>query len=189
MVGLRGGREESCAVAVDIWTERFYMRGRRRVPRHVALSFHPFVFSRQRRDANESRHYSIQLSRYPILLQLEESTQIPKAYGVIIAIAVFLSTIFINSLALPVSNFVGWALPAYLSHIAIDTPQTGDDVQWLTYWTVFGFFTFLESLALRPVLYYVPYYFPIKTAFVLWLQLPATRVSFPAGPRKRWCHG
>jgi hypothetical protein len=45
----------------------------------------------------------------------------------------------------------------------------------LTYWTVFGFFNFLESFALRMVLYYFPFYFVFKTAFVLWLQLPATR--------------
>jgi receptor expression-enhancing protein 5/6 len=116
-----------------------------------------------------------ELSRYPILLQLEEKTNIPKSYGVLIAAATFLSTIFINTLALPVSNIVGFAFPAYLSFRALETPGHEDDVQWLTYWVVFGFFTFLESFALRMVLYYFPYYFPVKTAFVLWLQLPATR--------------
>jgi len=116
-----------------------------------------------------------ELTRYPVMVQLEEKTQVPKAYGALGACAVFLSAIFINSLALPVSNLVGWALPAYLSYRALESPGHEDDIQWLTYWTVFGFFTFLESVALRLVLYYVPYYFPIKTAFVLWLQLPNTK--------------
>ena len=66
---------------------------------------------------------------------------------------------------------------AYLSFRAIESPQTQDDVQWLTYWAVFGFFNFLESFALRIVLYYLPWYFAFKTIFVLWLQLPAFRVS------------
>ena len=82
-----------------------------------------------------------------------------------------------NPLAAPISNLIGWGLPAYLSFRAIESPGTQDDVQWLTYWVVFGFFVFLESFALRVVLYYFPWYFVFKSAFVLWLQLPAFRVS------------
>jgi receptor expression-enhancing protein 5/6 len=136
---------------------------------------HPAVQQAHQSFAQYIAQLDKELSKYPILNQLEAKTQVPKAYGALIAAAFFLSTIFINTLALPVSNLVGWALPAYLSHRAIETPGQDDDTQWLTYWTVFGFFTFIESLALRPVLYYIPYYFPIKTAFVLWLQLPTTR--------------
>jgi len=136
---------------------------------------HPAVQQAHQSLAQYVAQLDKELSRYPILLQLEEKTQVPKAYGVLIATAFFLSTIFINTLALPVSNLVGWALPAYLSYRAIESPGHEDDIQWLTYWTVFGFFTFLESVALRVVLYYVPYYFPIKTAFILWLQLPNTK--------------
>ncbi|KAJ7859488.1 TB2/DP1, HVA22 family-domain-containing protein [Mycena olivaceomarginata] len=54
-------------------------------------------------------------------------------------------------------------------------PAPQDDIQWLTYWVVFGFFNFLESFALRVVLYYLPWYFAFKTVFILWLQLPAFR--------------
>jgi len=44
--------------------------------------------------------------------------------------------IFFNmfGLASPVSNLIGWALPAYLSVQAIESPGTNDDKQWLTYW-------------------------------------------------------
>jgi receptor expression-enhancing protein 5/6 len=37
-------------------------------------------------------------------------------------------------LASPVSNLIGWALPAYFSVHAIESPGTNDDKQWLTYW-------------------------------------------------------
>jgi hypothetical protein len=37
-------------------------------------------------------------------------------------------------LASPVSNLIGWALPAYLSVQAIESPSQNDDKQWLTYW-------------------------------------------------------
>lgn len=117
-----------------------------------------------------------QLTKYPVLNTLEQRTQVPKTYAVIggLLFIVFLHTF--NALAAPISNLVGWGLPAYLSFKAIESPSPHDDVQWLTYWVVFGFFNFLESFALRLVLYYVPWYFALKSLFIVWLQLPAFRV-------------
>lgn len=118
----------------------------------------------------------LQLSKYPALNHLEERTQVPKTYAVIggVVLLIFLHTF--NSFAAPVSNLVGWGLPAYLSFKAIETPTPHDDVQWLTYWVVFGYFNFLESFAIRLVLHYVPWYYALKSIFVVWLQLPAFRV-------------
>lgn len=44
--------------------------------------------------------------------------------------------IFFNmfGLAQPVSNLIGWGLPAYLSIHALESPGQNDDKQWLTYW-------------------------------------------------------
>lgn len=116
-----------------------------------------------------------ELGKYPILNNIEQRTQVPKTFLVIGAAVLMSLLIFINALASPVSNLVGWALPAYLSFKAIESPAHEDDIQWLTYWVVFGFFNFLESFALRAVLYYFPFYYAFKTIFVLWLQLPATK--------------
>ena len=118
-----------------------------------------------------------QLTKYPVLNTLEQRTQVPKAYAVIGALIFVVVLHTFNSLAAPISNLVGWGLPAYLSFKAIESPSAHDDVQWLTYWVVFGFFNFLESFALRVVLYYVPWYFAFKSLFIVWLQLPAFRVS------------
>lgn len=111
-----------------------------------------------------------------MLNTFEQHTQVPKTFlaiGVIFLLALFH---FINPLAAPVSNLVGWALPAYLSFKALERPAPQDDVQWLTYWVLFGFFNFAESIALGLILYYVPWYYAFKTIFVLWLQLPNVRV-------------
>jgi len=116
-----------------------------------------------------------ELSKYPVLNTFEQRSQVPKAYAVIGTILLLGTLHLINPLAAPVSNLIGWGLPAYLSFKAIESPGTRDDIQWLTYWVVFGFFNFLESFALRLVLYYFPWYFTFKTGFVLWLQIPAFR--------------
>lgn len=48
--------------------------------------------------------------------------------------AVFLVFFNLFGLASPISLLIGYALPAYLSLQAIETPSTNDDKQWLTYW-------------------------------------------------------
>ncbi|KAL0950512.1 hypothetical protein HGRIS_007321 [Hohenbuehelia grisea] len=116
-----------------------------------------------------------ELTKYPVLTSLEQRTQVPKAYAVIGGVVLLALLHLVNPLAAPVSNLIGWGLPAYLSFRAIESPGAQDDVQWLTYWVVFGFFNFLESFALRVVLYYLPWYFAFKTVFIVWLQLPAFR--------------
>lgn len=48
----------------------------------------------------------------------------------------FVGLIFFNlfGLASPISGLLGYALPAYLSIQALESPSTNDDKQWLTYW-------------------------------------------------------
>lgn len=98
----------------------------------------------------------------------------PQAYGVLGAGAVFSSLIFFNIFAGFLSNLLGWALPAYLSLKALETPGHDDDTQWLTYWVIFGGFNFLESLSTLIVAWF-PYYYTFKTIFILYLILPSTR--------------
>jgi len=139
------------------------------------MSTHPAVVHVQKQASYYVNQIDKELSKYPAANQLEARTQVPKAYAAIGSAALLGLLLFVNALALPVSNLIGWALPAYLSFKAIESPQHEDDVQWLTYWSVFGLFNFIESVALRVVLFYFPFYFVFKTAFILWLQLPATR--------------
>ncbi|QRV88312.1 YOP1 protein [Ceratobasidium sp. AG-Ba] len=115
------------------------------------------------------------LSQYPAMNTLEQRTGVPKTYLAAGGVGLMFLLVSVNALAAPASNLVGWLLPAYLSMKAIETPSGRDDVQWLTYWVIFGFLTYLESFALRIVLYYFPWYFAAKTIFVIWLQLPQTK--------------
>ncbi|TFK71741.1 hypothetical protein BDN72DRAFT_418271 [Pluteus cervinus] len=139
------------------------------------IQSHPTFIQVQNKASQHLQQLDKELSKYPVFNTFEQRTQLPKTYAFLGGALVFVFLHFINPLASPVSNLVGWALPAYLSFKAIESPSPSDDVQWLTYWVVFGFFNFLESFALRLVLYYVPWYYVFKTIFILWLQLPAFR--------------
>lgn len=81
------------------------------------------------------------------LNRLEAQTSVPKAYAVLGVGAVFTTAIWFNIAAGFLSNLLGFAVPAYFSLKALETPGHDDDVQWLTYWVIWGAFTFLESLS------------------------------------------
>ncbi|KAK4686705.1 receptor expression-enhancing protein 5/6, partial [Tremellales sp. Uapishka_1] len=138
---------------------------------------HPYTQQASKFASGQVNALDAELSKFPILRDLESRTRVPKAYGVLGLAFTFVVLIFFNmfGLASPVSNLIGWALPAYLSVQAIESPGTNDDKQWLTYWVVFGSLNLLESAAIRPLLYWVPMYFVFKTVFTVWLMLPATR--------------
>ncbi|PFH48204.1 hypothetical protein AMATHDRAFT_6011 [Amanita thiersii Skay4041] len=136
---------------------------------------HPLFIQAQTRVNYYVSQLDKELSKYPALIHLEQRTQVPKTYLVLGGLTLLAILHMINPLAAAVSNLVGWALPAYLSFKAIETPTPDDNVQWLTYWVIFAFLNFVESFALRLVLYYVPWYFALKTIVIIWLQLPAFR--------------
>lgn len=138
---------------------------------------HPYVkranaFAQQNLNALDK-----QLSQYPVLTDLEARTNVPKTYGVLILTLVAAASIFLNvfGLAQVISQLIGYLPAAYFSAKALETPSPHDDKQWLTYWLIFGLFTVSESILLRAILYYFPFYFVTKTVFIIWLMLPQTR--------------
>ena len=90
------------------------------------------------------------------------------------ATSLFVTSLPTDSAAGFLTNLIGFFIPAYFSLKALESPQPQDDIQWLTYWVVFGMFTFLETFS-SIVLYYVPWYYTIKTLAIVWLMLPQTQ--------------
>lgn len=71
------------------------------------------------------------------------------------------------------SNIVGFVIPAYFSVLALRTRTSADDSQLLTYWIVFAFLNVLEFWS-KTILYLVPFYWFLKTVFLLYIALPQT---------------
>ncbi|KAF9376636.1 ER membrane protein DP1/Yop1 [Podila verticillata] len=113
-----------------------------------------------------------ELQKVPQLNQLELATGVPKTYFVLGAASFFTLMIFFNIAGQLFSNLLGFAYPAYRSFKALESPGKDDDKQWLTYWTVYGFVSIIESFT-DFLLYWFPFYFFLKTVFLLWLMVPS----------------
>lgn len=78
-----------------------------------------------------------------------------------------------------VVNLCSFLLPSLYSYKALEA-QHGWEV-WLTYWVVFGAFTVVEHWTFYLVSR-IPFWVLFKLAFVIWLQLPQTRVCSAPHP-------
>ncbi|KAF4120188.1 receptor expression-enhancing protein 5/6 [Geosmithia morbida] len=111
-----------------------------------------------------------ELSKYPVLNNLEKQAGVPKAYAALGAAALYFLFIVFNIGGQLLTNIAGFIIPGYYSLNALFSSSSSDDTQWLTYWVVFSAFTVLESLI--SIVYWFPFYFAFKFAFLLWLSLP-----------------
>lgn len=102
---------------------------------------------------------------------MEEKFDVPKAI-LFVAAASFLSIfVFLVGGAKLIGDLIGFVYPAYMSFKAIDTVDTADNTQWLTYWVVFSLFSIVEQTAYI-LTTFIPFYFWIKICFFLWLYHP-----------------
>lgn len=108
---------------------------------------------------------------------LDEKAGIPKAktYAVVAFAVLYLLLLVFNVAGSLLTNLLGFLYPAYQSYKAIESTGKEDDTQWLTYWTVFGFFNVVETWV-DILLQWLPFYWLIKTAIILYLALPQLRV-------------
>lgn len=61
-----------------------------------------------------------------------------------------------------------------MSFTAIESEGKDDDAQWLMYWVVFAKFSILEGTVMF-LLEYIPFYYVVKTVFMVWLFHPKFR--------------
>lgn len=93
---------------------------------------------------------------------------------VVIGLSVALFFTFIGYFEHYITNVVGIIYPAYWSIKAIESQETDDDKQWLTYWVVFSLFSIIDLFS-GFVLKFIPFYFFFKLIFLIWLFMPNFR--------------
>ena len=113
------------------------------------------------------------LDRYDLLNSAHEKTGQPRIYLVLGALSVtFILVSAVLGLAF-VSNLFAF-YPVYSSFKALRSASTADDQFWLTYWTVYGTLTLFESL-IDGVFFWLPLYYVLKIALLIWLFHPNSR--------------
>ncbi|GAB5034591.1 receptor accessory protein 5 [Nannochloropsis oceanica] len=111
------------------------------------------------------------LDKYPAMKVVEEKTKVPKEYIVCGAgFVVFMFLLFSNGAGF-LCNVIGFLFPAYYSFKAIESSNKEDDKQWLVYWVVYSFFTIIEAFV-SVILYWIPFYYAFKLAFLVYLGYP-----------------
>lgn len=73
-----------------------------------------------------------ELSKYPLLNDLEAKTGVPKAYAALGLGSFYCFFVFFNIGGQFLTNIAGFALPTYYSLQALFTLNKSDDTQWLT---------------------------------------------------------
>jgi receptor expression-enhancing protein 5/6 len=113
------------------------------------------------------------LDSIPILQKAEDTTKVPKEYLVLVVGTLLSIIVFFGIGAGSLCSITGFVYPAFKSFNAIESKMKGDDQQWLIYWVVFGFFSVIETFS-DFLLYWIPFYYAFKLAFLLWMMLPQT---------------
>ncbi|XP_065874588.1 HVA22-like protein k isoform X2 [Euphorbia lathyris] len=67
---------------------------------------------------------------------------------------------------------VGVVLPVYSTFKAIEGKNQNEQQKWLIYWAAYGSLSLVEVFADK-LLSWVPMYYHVKFAFLVWLQLPS----------------
>lgn len=70
-----------------------------------------------------------QLSKYPVLANLERQTNVPKVYVILGLVGIYFFLVFFNIAGEFLVNFAGFLLPGYYSLQALFTSGTQDDTQ------------------------------------------------------------
>jgi receptor expression-enhancing protein 5/6 len=102
--------------------------------------------------------------------------KVPKEYLVLGGGLLFVILVFFGIGAATLCSIIGFLYPAYQSLLAIENKNKGDDVQWIVYWVLYSFFSIIETFQ-NFILYWIPFYYAFKLAFLLWAMLPQTRGS------------
>ena len=90
-------------------------------------------------------------------------------YGLFIGMA----AVFLGIGQTYITVLLGVAYPAFMSFLALESEETDDDKQWLTYWVIFGLFNIIDQWS-GFILHFIPFYFVIKLCFLVFLFHPST---------------
>jgi receptor expression-enhancing protein 5/6 len=112
--------------------------------------------------------------------ELERKTGVAVEHVLIGVECLMLILLYSGIGAVLITNLVGFVYPAYSTLLSLETKKEDADARqdykhWLAYWVVFCTLTVMDPFVEYVVLYWIPYFYPVKVAFLLWLMLPSQK--------------
>ena len=112
--------------------------------------------------------------KIPYLSDVAKKAGVPPGYILIGVFSLMLILVIFEYGAAFFVNVLTFAYPAYKSFKAIESKEQDDDVQWLTYWMVYGLFVVTDEYV-GFILSIIPFYYLIRLSFMVYLFLPQTK--------------
>ena len=109
-----------------------------------------------------------------MLKQLEDKTQVKAAHLAAGALASALIVLYFFVGMAFICDMVGFVPPTIMSFKAIESNKIDDTRHLLTYWVVFVFLSLVEIFA-AVIIFWFPYYYTFKLAFLVYAFHPETR--------------
>ena len=110
-----------------------------------------------------------QYGEIPLIKEASKRTGLNHKHLVLIIVALMaLSAISTHTGMWMVSTLNSFIMPCYYSFIAIETKDILDDKKWLTYWVVFAFVHYFDSI-FQKVFFFVPFYPLVRAAFLFYI--------------------
>jgi receptor expression-enhancing protein 5/6 len=101
----------------------------------------------------------------------ENTTKIRVEYALSALLLIPVLMLFYGYYSETISKLFAFIYPVYGTLIALDTSNSHMKTVWLTYWVIYALFDIIEEF-FDFLLYWVPFYHPLKVCFFLWLHLP-----------------
>lgn len=109
---------------------------------------------------------------YSFIQEIQKKSDIPAAY--LIFTLIFASVLVSSGyFAQSLTSIIIFVLPVYWTLKAVEMRLKNEDKQWMTYWLIWTFFYFLDSI-FSNFLKKIPNFYLIKLLFFIWLFLPST---------------
>jgi receptor expression-enhancing protein 5/6 len=107
-----------------------------------------------------------------ISLIVEEKTKVQAEYFVVGIVAILIICLFSGFGANLICHLVGAVYPFIQSVRSLEESRgEAAKTQWLIYWVIFSFISILENF-IDLIQYFIPFFYPLKLVFTLWLMLP-----------------
>ena len=110
----------------------------------------------------------------PLFKEIAQKTGLSTGHVALGGIAFVLVFMLLGIGADLITDLIGMFYPMYMSFKALETKGGDDDKLWLTYWVIFAIYKVVDDWA-GLLFFWVPFYYPIKLAFLIFLFAPQTK--------------